>query len=191
MQTMQRMETMLLSAAEVTLLVDQFTAVYRVAFAEPPYFRQAGEVAEFARSLPLHTQRPDFRSVVALDVDTGKVIGFAYGYRPLPGQWWHDNVARGLGNAMAADWLPDAFQVAEIAVMPAHQGKGTGGSLHDQLLAGVSRTRAVLSTMDAETVAHNLYRRRGWQVLLKGFQFPGVSRLYQIMGLALTSPTER
>ena len=177
----------LLSEAQVTLLVGQLAAVYQAAFAGPPYHRQAEEVAEFARALPSYTQRPDFRCAGALDADRGEIVGFAYGYRSLPGQWWYDNVARGLGSAVAADWLSDAFQVAEVAVMPLDQGQGTGGALHDLLLAGVTQGRAVLSTLDAETVARNFYRRRGWQELLKGFQFPGVLRPYQIMGLILHS----
>ncbi len=187
MRTMKDMETISLSAAQVTLLVSQLSSVYRAAFAGEPYHRQAEEVAEFARALPAHTQRPDFRCVGALSVDSGEIVGFAYGYRSLPGQWWYDHVAHRLGSELAADWLADAFQVAEVAVMPAFQGKGVGGTLHDLLLTGRTQGRAVLSTLDAETAATRLYRRRGWQELLKGFQFPGVSRSYQIMGLDLHS----
>lgn len=187
MRTMKYMETFLLPAAQVGLLVGQFSAIYQAAFAGPPYNRQAEEVAEFARGLPSYTQRPEFRCAGTLNVDTGEIVGFAYGYCCLPGQWWYDNVARGLGSEATFAWLSDAFQVAEVAVMPAYQGRGVGSSLHDLLLAGVTQRRAVLSTLDAETVAHGLYCRRGWQVLLRGFRFPGVSRLYQIMGLDLHS----
>lgn len=185
MQTMAKMETILLPASQVVLLVEQLSAVYRAAFGGPPYYRKSQEVAEFARALPLLTQRPDFRCAGALDAGNGEITGFAYGYRSLPGQWWYDHVARAMGSEMAAEWLSDAFQVAEVAVAPEHQGQGTGGALHDLLLAGVTQSRAVLSTMAVETVAHVLYRHRGWQVLLDRFLFPGVPRSYAIMGLNL------
>ena len=185
MRTMAEMETLLLPASQVVLLVDQLSAVYRVAFGGSPYYRKSREVAEFARALPLLTQRPDFRCAAALNPGSGVITGFAYGYRSLPGQWWHDHVARAMGDQLAAEWLSDAFQVAEVAVLPENQGQGTGGALHDLLLAGVKQDRAVLSTLAAETVAHHLYHHRGWQVLLGGFLFPGVPRSYAIMGLNL------
>jgi len=185
MRTMTGMETIVLPASQVVVLVDQLSAIYRAAFGGPPYYRKSREVAEFARVLPALTQRPDFRCAAALDAGNGEITGFAYGYHSLPGQWWYDHVARAMDSEMAAEWLSDAFQVAEVAVMPEHQGRGTGGALHDGLLAGVMQSRAVLSTMAVETVAHVLYRHRGWQVLLDRFLFPGVPRSYAIMGLNL------
>ncbi len=191
MRTMTGMETLLLPASQVVLLVDQLSAVYRAAFGGPPYYRKSREVDEFARALPLLAQRPDFRCAGALDAGSGEITGFAYGYCSLPGQWWYDHVARAMGSEMAAEWLSDAFQVAEVAVMPEHQGRGTGGVLHDLLLAGVTQSRAVLSTLAVETVAHRLYRRRSWQVLLDRFLFPGVPRSYAIMGLNLRAFKEK
>src|SRR5262249_29167173 len=38
-----------------------------------------------------HTRRPDFQAVATLD-DDDKLLGFGYGYRGGPGQWWHDQV---------------------------------------------------------------------------------------------------
>jgi GNAT superfamily N-acetyltransferase len=183
MRTMLGVETILLSAAQVTVLADQFSAVYRAAFAGPPYHRQDGEAAEFRRVLPRHAERPDFRCVGALNVDSGEIVGFAYGYRSLAGQWWRDNVAHALDRRVANEWLSDAFQVVEIAVTPAHQGRGLGGALHDHLLIDLPHASAVLSTIDAKTVARHLYLHRGWQEILTGFRFPGVARPYTIMGL--------
>jgi len=191
MRTMTKMETILLPASQVVLLVDQLSAVYRAAFGGPPYYRKSREVDEFARALPLLTQRPGFRCAAALDAGSGEITGFAYGYRSLPGQWWYDHVARAMGSEMAAEWLSDAFQVAELAMRPEHQGRGAGGALHDLLLAGVTQSRAVLSTMAVETAAHTLYRHRGWQVVLDRFLFPGVPRSYAIMGLDIRASKEK
>ncbi len=119
--------------------------------------------------------------------DTGDFVGIAYGYRSQPGQWWHDNVSRALGDHAAQLWLASAFQVTEVAVVPRHQRQGIGKSLLDALLEELPYERAVLSTLDAETVGRAMYRARGWQDLLAGFYFPGVPRRYAIMGRLLTN----
>jgi ribosomal protein S18 acetylase RimI-like enzyme len=69
-----------------------------------------------------------------------------------------------------------------MAVLPEFQGQGIGGQLHDLLLQDLPYRHGLLSTLNEETNATALYRRRGWQVLLEPFQFAGVNRLYRIMG---------
>ncbi len=170
--------------------VDAFADVYREAFSGPPYERTGREVEEFARALPLHLTRAGFRAAVARGED-GRAAGFAYGYLSLPGQWWHDNVAAALGREGAREWLGDAFQLTEIAVRPAYHGRGLGKGLHDALLEGVTASRAVLSTLDAPTVAYEMYLRRGWGPLLRGFRFPGVARLYAVLGKVVMGETGR
>jgi hypothetical protein len=44
---------------------------------------------------------------------------------------------------------------------------------------------AVLSTLQADTAAMRLYRRKGWQVLVSDFYFPGSTRPSAILGLNL------
>ena len=179
------MEVCRKTADEVLAAIDSFAAVYRAAFAGPPYNRQEYEVVEFARALPLHTHREGFSCVTAtLDAGEG-LVGFAYGYRTRPQQWWHDNVSRALGPHIAGVWLSDTFQVTEVAVLPGYQRRGIGGNLHDTLLSDVPNPRAVLSTLDAETAGRAMYVARGWQDLLCGFYFPGVPRRYAIMGRLL------
>jgi GNAT superfamily N-acetyltransferase len=113
------------------------------------------------------------------------LVGFAYGYACIPERWWHQQVRPGLPEQIAETWLKDSFNFVEIAVDPHFQGQGIGGRLHDGLLAGLPYARAVLSTLQAETTAHHLYRQRGWVVLREDFFFSGVDRRYQIMGLEL------
>src|SRR5262249_24098116 len=60
----------------------------------------------------------------------GPLIGFAYGFHGEGGQWWHDLVSQAVtsacGREAAADWLTDSFEIAEVHVLPGHQGQGTG-----------------------------------------------------------------
>jgi ribosomal protein S18 acetylase RimI-like enzyme len=138
--------------------------VYREAFGESPYFEGETEVARFAReALPRHAVHAGFRCVVARD--EGALVGFAYGYTTAAGQWWHDWVVAQLDPPAAAEWATDAFELVELAVRPAVQGRGIGGRLHDAVLAGLPHRTALLSTRDEDTPARRLYRRRGWVLL--------------------------
>ena len=160
-------------------------AVYAEAFGAGPYFEGEEEVRRFAEAaLPRHLARRDFRMALAHSEEDGAVVGFAYGYTGEPGQWWHDWVWAQLTPAEAAEW-DGAFEIVELAVRPAAQGQGTGGRLHDALLAGLPHRTALLSTRDADTPARHLYTRRGWTTLRAGLGAgpgrPGVL----LMGLRL------
>jgi ribosomal protein S18 acetylase RimI-like enzyme len=179
------MSIVLLSLPEAVRLLEGFVGIYREAFSGPPYNRQEREVVEFARALPMHTERPGFRCAAAISPEDGSVVGFAYGYYSLPGQWWYDNVAAALGRERAREWLGDAFQLTELAVRPASQGQRLGSGLHDVLISSAPTDRAVLSTLDSPTRAWDLYRRRGWEQLLGDYHFPGVPRPYAILGRIL------
>jgi ribosomal protein S18 acetylase RimI-like enzyme len=161
----------------------QFRDVYQAAFARPPYSRDAAVAASFGETLRRHTTQDGFRCAAALDDATGLVVGFAYGYTSQPGQWWHDQVARALAPRLAREYLDGAFELVELAVAPARQGQRLGSRLHDELLASLPHPTAVLSTMQAETVALRLYQRRGWVVLLAGFLFSPGGKPYYVMGL--------
>ncbi len=172
-----------LSASEIERVREQLREVYLAAFGMAPYFKSQTEAYGFALALDRHAERAGFRLLAARDSDDGRIVGFAYGYDSVPGQWWHDTVRQALPPLLAAVWMADAFELAELAVHPAQQGHGFGARLHDELLAGVERQSALLSTAHAETVALGLYRRRGWRTLADYFYFPGVPEPYRILGL--------
>ncbi|WP_245536863.1 MULTISPECIES: GNAT family N-acetyltransferase [Thermomonospora] len=135
------------------------------------------------RALVAETRRPFLRGAT--------ILGFAYGFHGAPGQWWHDVVRQGLteagGPQFAAEWLSDAFEVAELHVDPAHQGRGVGRTLLTRLCAGRSERTVVLSTLarDPETRARRLYRSVGMIDLLPDFEFPGGGPRYAVMGARL------
>ena len=171
-----------LSPAEVEAARSDFREVYQQAFALPPYNRDAGVADGFAASLVRHVDRAGFCALVARAADTGRMVGFAYGYATGPGQWWHEQVARAMSTEQIERWLDGAFELVEFAVSPSAQGQGLGSRLHDELLQVLDYRTAVLSTMQSETVALKLYRKRGWVTLLQNFIFPGGARNYMIMG---------
>jgi ribosomal protein S18 acetylase RimI-like enzyme len=89
------------------------------------------------------------------------------------------------GGAAPGTWLDDSFEVAELHVLPAWQGKGIGRSLLVSLASGRQERTAVLSTADAPTRARRLYRGLGFTDLLTDFRFSGSEPPYAVMGALL------
>ncbi len=123
------------------------------------------------------------------DGEAPRLVGFAYGFHGAGGQWWHDVVSRAAASALGADaaedWFGDSLEIAEVHVLPGHQGRGTGLAMMLGLTAGRPERAAVLSTMDANTRARRLYHGLGFTDLLTGFVFPGTDLPYAIMGAPL------
>jgi GNAT superfamily N-acetyltransferase len=117
------------------------------------------------------------------------VLGFSYGFRGQPGQWWYDAVSaaltRAIGRAATASWLADCLEVAEVHVRKDQQRCGIGTRLLTALTAGRPERTALLSTPDRDSTARRLYRRMGFRDLLTGYSFPGGSPPYAVMGAVL------
>jgi GNAT superfamily N-acetyltransferase len=120
---------------------------------------------------------------------SGPIIAFSYGFRGENGQWWHDVVASALiarsGPAIAAQWLADSLEIAEVHVHPDYHRRGIGRSLVLGLADGRGERTAVLSTQDAESPARHLYRGLGFTDLLTSYAFPGTPVPYAVMGAEL------
>lgn len=142
-----------------------------------------------------HSRRDGFRCVVAVvdaSPDAGQptapeLVGFGYGYRGAPGQWWFGEVARGLGGPDHPA-LADYFELTELHVRPTFQGNGVGEALLRALLAPVSRRAVLLSTPEGENRAWRLYRRLGFADVLRQFLFHGDNRPFAVLGRALPLP---
>jgi ribosomal protein S18 acetylase RimI-like enzyme len=162
-------------------LFDGAVRVYGDAFAEPPYLDpdRGAEVRDRLRTT--HSKRRGFRALAA--IDGPNVVGMAYGYHGEKGQFWHDAVARRLGREGEARWLDDAYELVEIAVAPGFQSRGIGSGLITELLEGLPETICVLSTR-TDSLAHNLYRRLGFEEIVEMLFAPGGQPFY-VMGKRL------
>ena len=132
-------------------------------------------------ALDRHVRYAEFRGLTAVVDDA--VVGFTYGYRTQPGTWWNETIRPAMVKAGVEDWLDDAFEFVELSVLPAHQGAGIGGALHDTLMSDAPGTRALLTTAARDTRAMGMYLKRGWQVLVGDFRYPHVNEDAVIMGL--------
>jgi ribosomal protein S18 acetylase RimI-like enzyme len=180
-----------LGPTEFRQAISQFVGVYAIAM-NPPERMLAGRDLILER----HAANPGFRALAASV--GGSLVGFTYGFHGVPGQWWHDMVAGALatthapaGSTGATAWLADSFEVAELHVVPKHQGAGTGRALLLRLTSGRPEHTAVLSTQDTESRARRLYRDVGFTDLLTGFRFSGGEPPYAVMGARLPLRTRR
>jgi ribosomal protein S18 acetylase RimI-like enzyme len=137
-----------------------------------------------------HATYPDFRAIVV--EYGGQLVAFCYGFHGVPGQWWHDVVRRALDGALGEErsheWLADPFEIAEVHVLPAYQGRGVGRRMVTALCADRPEHTVVLSTFDQKSPARHLYRSLGLQDLITGFLFPGGGPAYAVMGATLPLP---
>lgn len=156
--------------------VEAAASIYGAAMHRPP-----ATIASRRELIGSHLDRTGFAAVTA--IADGKLVGFGYGYRAGPGQWWHDVVAAALGRDNAGRWLANAFELAELHVDPDWQGNGLGRSVIELLLGRVTAATVVLSAIDELSPARRLYGSLGFTDLLTAFRFPGSAELYAIMGL--------
>jgi hypothetical protein len=140
---------------------------------------------EFGRTrLRRHSARGDFRFLGAFAGD--ELVGFVYGYTGAPGQWWYDRVERALDRDGRSRWLePGHFELTELAVRPAFQGRGVGSRLHDHVLEGLPHDRALLSALADNAPVVGFYRRRGWETVLDRLRFEPGRPEFTIMGRVL------
>ena len=110
-------------------------------------------------------------------------VGFVYGYDSQPGQWWHDTISTAMIAAGKSAWQEGAFELAEIAVAPAVQGRGIGSRLIEAFLNHVPERNILLSTdMEKGHRAQDLYHRFGFVDLVPDFLYPGFDDRAVIMG---------
>lgn len=170
-----------LTAAQLRVRLDEALRIYVTAMRYPP-----GTARHRSPMWLEHMARAGWLCMAAFEADS--LVGIAYGYRGAPGQWWHDEVHRGLrviDPAAAQRELADYFELTELHVHPDAQGRGIGTALLTELLSRVDAPRALLSTPEGPTRAWRLYRRFGFTDLLRHYHFTGDSRDFAVLGRSL------
>lgn len=142
------------------------------------YAEYVGSTVEAHRAFFLsHAQRRDYVGIVA---KVGpQVVGVAFGEASLPGQWWHDVVARHVGASHPA--LQEAWVLTQLNVLQAYRDRGIGGDLHDAIIDRQPYHHVLLSTQQRNLAAQRFYKRRGWFVLHPGIVFSQGDEPYMIM----------
>lgn len=144
-----------LNGQQMLATLDEITATYLAAFAEPPYSNDTDAVRRiFMSRLTGRAEAAGFDLVTAR-THAGALVGFAQG-APM-GDWWPDALQPPPAQVVAAS----RFYVSKLGVLPAHRRRGLARRLMDALLAGRPEQVAVLLA-DPDAIAHGMYGRWGW-----------------------------
>ena len=123
----------------------------------------------------------------AIESNDNKVIGFSYGYTSLPGQFYHELLAKEFDSEEYHKWLQDCFEFVELAVHPSYRQQGLAKMLITKLLEEVDNKTAILSTQMDNKSARSLYESLEWRVLKEPFYPGNLDQPYVIMGKELFS----
>lgn len=152
-----------------------------------------------------HSRRPGWKGVAAIDtaatddgpeahdLESGDLIGIAYGYCGAPDQWWQQQVVQGLrrigtDQAQVSTLMSSYFELTELHIHPRAQGRGLGEALARRLLDGRPETHVLLSTPEINGEANRawrLYRRLGFTDVIRDYHFAGDPRAFAILGRSL------
>ncbi|GAA4808149.1 GNAT family N-acetyltransferase [Actinomycetospora chlora] len=176
-----------LSREDLAARLDEALGVYVDAMAYPP-----GTVRQRRPMWAEHSRRQGWHAVGAFGPDRS-LWGVAYGYPGARGQWWFEEVRRGLlargdaGRALADAVLGDYFELTELHVRPDVQGGGVGEALARRLLVHPTSRHVLLSTPEADDPnrAWSLYRRLGFRDVLRHHRFTSDPRPFAVLGRAL------
>ncbi|MEH6819641.1 GNAT family N-acetyltransferase [Dietzia psychralcaliphila] len=142
-----------------------------------------------------HSHRDGWSGVAAFEAPRRRLLGHArgplvaicYGYRGAPGQWWYEQVARGLREqdlALPADYV----ELTELHVSPRYQGHGIGTALLRRFLTGRPEGSVLLSTPEVPDEANGawrLYRSMGFTDVLRAYRFEGDARPFAVLSRPL------
>lgn len=131
-----------------------------------------------------HLRQPGARALAAL-TDTGRLVGFVYGMPNDRSHWWSTVVEPYLRRDGLDGWLDDAFVITELHVHPRFQGRGIGRALITTLTDGAAEPRSILSAVDTDSPARELYRSLGYRDLARRVVFPSAPSPYAVMGALL------
>ena len=143
-----------------------------------------------------HSRREGWHCVAALAAPRRRMfpagrpplMGVCYGYRGRPGQWWFNEVDRGLREHCGHALVDDYVELTELHVSPTHQGRGVGSTLLSRFLADRPEGTVLLSTPEVDGEANGawrLYRSMGFTDILRQYRFEGDARPFAVLARPL------
>ncbi|MFS0752117.1 GNAT family N-acetyltransferase [Oceanobacillus sp. 1P07AA] len=113
------------------------------------------------------------------------MIGFAYGYLSLKGQYYHNLIANHLNQQEYQDWLSNCYEVGEIIVDSPYRKSGYGRDLLDRLLKDATTNTAILTTQQDNMTAIQFYKNQHWEWIKQQFYPNEEGKAFAIFGKRL------
>ena len=152
----------LLGPTEAAALAGEILLSYRTAFSTSHWETNERGIKAFETDIfPRHLKREGFAMTAARN-ESGKLVGFCYGYIGEHGQYWTDYVAARIHPSLEKAWLGGHFEIAELAVEQDERGKGLGRALLTRLLDSRGEDRVNLMTLQRDSAALPLYESLGF-----------------------------
>ncbi|MFC0523412.1 GNAT family N-acetyltransferase [Pontibacillus salicampi] len=117
-----------------------------------------------------HASYPGYIGMVA--VCEREVVGFAYGYTSLAGQFYNERLKMLMKEEEVSTWMENCFEFVELAVHPSFQGHGIGSTLEKRLLDESRHHTSILTTGAVNQKARKLYSQLGWEEVREGYIIP-------------------
>ncbi|MFD7918555.1 GNAT family N-acetyltransferase [Streptomyces sp. NPDC059740] len=173
------MEDVAVAPLDLAARIDDALAVQAVAFGLDD------EEIRVRRHIVLrHLESPGARALGATTSE-GRLVGFVYGMPNDRSHWWSTVVEPYLRRREADGWLDDSFVITELHVHPRYQRRGLGRALITRLTDEASQPRSILSAIDTDSPARDLYHALGYRDLARRVLFPSAPRPYAVMGAPL------
>ena len=184
-----------LDAADFRDRLPEALGVYVDAMGYPPQVIRSRAAAWLE-----HSRRDGWTGVAAFETprrrllgpSRGPLIAICYGYRGAPGQWWYEQVSRGLRGRDGS--LPEDYvELTELHVAPSHQGRGIGTALLREFLSDRPESTVLLSTPEVEDESNGawrLYRSLGFGDVLRSYRFDGDARPFAVLSRPLPLPEQ-
>lgn len=173
------MDDVVVGPLDLTARVDDALAVQAVAFG-----LNDDEIGVRRHVVLRHMTNSGVRALGATNSE-GRLIGFVYGMPNNRIYWWSTVVQPYLRESGLTWWLDDSFVITELHVHPLYQNQGIGRQLITTITDAAAEPRTILSAIDAESPARQLYRSLGYQDLARRVLFPSAPSPYVVMGAEL------
>lgn len=179
-----------LDAADFRDRLPEALGVYVDAMGYPPQVIRSRAAAWME-----HSYRDGWSAVAAFEAprrrllgqSRGQLVAICYGYHGAPGQWWYEQVSRGLRDRNR-ELPPDYVELTELHVSPGLQGRGIGANLMRTFLADRPESTVLLSTPEVDgedNGAWRLYRSLGFTDVLRSYRFQGDARPFAVLARPL------
>jgi ribosomal protein S18 acetylase RimI-like enzyme len=172
---MMKIRNVLFNAPEISRIARLYKSVWNTS------------MEDFLERFKRHATYPGFRGIVACEDE--EIVGFAYGYTSMKGQYYHELLCEFLSTAEQNVWLADCFELVELVVAPSYRRNKTGKKLVAELIGNVSNQTALLTTQMDNLAARNLYEKFDWEIIQEDFIPNKQAVSYVIMGKKLNECT--
>ncbi len=159
--------------------LDEYSALYREVYAEPPYEWGNAHAELFRERFEVQRQQDGF-TLVEARAGTD-LVGLSFGVTLGPATPWWQDLLTPLPAEVTREYPGRTFALVELLVRAQWRRQHVASTIHQLLLADRPEERATLTVLPAATAAHAGYRQWGWQsIAQKRNPLPG-SPVFDVM----------